>query len=564
MTEFRSPLFALAHEIVERHAALSPMYATSHGIAGFDHLLDDFSPAAQRAKADADRGFLAQLQALTPIDDVDRLAAAVIQDRLASSLSLHESGESARSFSVISSPVGDIRENLDIMSTDGPDALENIRLRLLAVPASLASWRECLVTVRDANALPALRHIDGVAEQADTTANGALEAFVTSAAGGTANEGLLAAARIAQTSFAELATWMRAELSPHAAPHEGVGLDRYAPWARRYTGAQLDFEELYEWGHRDLQRINARMWEIARTVAPDATTLQEVAHVLDNDPKQLIHGEEAMVARLKQIVEEATVALDGTHFEIDPRVRFCDVRIAPPGSGGAAYYISPSEDLSRPGTSWFPTLGATSFPLWREVSTWYHEAIPGHHLENATAIVSIDRQSRFHRLEGWMSGYGEGWALYAERFMDELGFFSNPADELGYLSNNGLRAARVVVDIGAHLGLPVPQDFGVLKDFGDVGGKAWTPEMMVAVLEERAMLDHAMAVTEVDRYLGWPAQAISYKVGERVWLRARESARTIAGDRFDLKAFHTYALKNGPLGLDLFEAEMKRWAESLA
>ncbi len=251
--------------------------------------------------------------------------------------------------------------------------------------------------------------------------------------------------------------------------------------------------------------------------------------------------------------------LDGVHFDIDARIRRCDARLAPEGSSAAPYYIAPSEDLTRPGTTWFPTLGRTRFPWWRSVSTWYHESVPGHHLQDATILLASDRLTRFQRTMAWTSGNGEGWALYAERLMEELGAYSDPADELGYLVGQGLRAARIVVDLGLHLGYEAPEDLGELGGLGDCASRPWTPQMAVALLEERAILDHEFAVSEVDRYLAIPAQATSYKVGERVWLQAREDARIRLGDRFELKGFHRFALRLGPMGLEPFRAELARW-----
>jgi len=143
--------------------------------------------------------------------------------------------------------------------------------------------------------------------------------------------------------------------------------------------------------------------------------------------------------------------------------------------------------------------------------------------------------------------------------MDELGFFDDLGEEMGFLSSQALRAARVMVDIGLHLQLRAPDDLGELVGLGDCAGAVWTPEMAVAVLDQRALQTHEMSVSEVERYLGMPAQAISYKVGERTWMRAREQARTRLGDRFSLKRFHAYALALGPLGLDALEEELRRW-----
>ena len=178
-----------------------------------------------------------------------------------------------------------------------------------------------------------------------------------------------------------------------------------------------------------------------------------------------------------------------------------------------SYYIPPTEDLSRPGTTWYPTLGHKRFNFWHIASTWYHEAVPGHHLQFATAALEKDRLSRFQRTGAWISGYGEGWALYAERFMDELGAFDEPSLELGYLSGQALRAARVVVDIGMHCGFKAPN------------GKVWDAQSGFELLVDNAMMAPDFAKSEIERYLGWPGQAISYKVGERFWMEIREAAK---------------------------------------
>jgi uncharacterized protein (DUF885 family) len=235
------------------------------------------------------------------------------------------------------------------------------------------------------------------------------------------------------------------------------------------------------------------------------------------------------------------------HFDIDDSIKFCDARIAPDGSAAAPYYMPPSEDLSRPGTTWFPTLGKDTFSWWHIASTWYHEAVPGHHLQVATVIIEKDRLSRYQRTEAWTSGYGEGWALYAERLMDELGGFNEPGIEMGYLAGQALRAARIVVDIGMHLQLK------------DQDGNVWNAESAFELLVNNALMDEDFARSEVDRYLGWPGQAISYKVGERYWMQAREDAKKRLGDKFSLKKFHSFALKLGPMGLDPFKREIENW-----
>ncbi|MCU1362741.1 MAG: hypothetical protein JWM55_569 [Acidimicrobiaceae bacterium] len=556
----RSAIFAFADTVVEEDAAFDPLFATGAGLPGYDDQLPDFSPDRATREIDLVRGHLAALSSLAPIDDIDRIALAVLQERLSSRLGLLESGESARIFSVIWSPLSEIRQIFELMPTGSPDELDVIARRLRAVRPALGSWRTSLEALAAARELPARRHVVGVAQQAATYSEGAFADFVSRVAPASSSDSELHLAALdADDACGQLSSWMFDALEPVTTNHDACGAPRYAAWANYWTGATLDFEELYAWGWSDLQRINGRMWEIARELLDSPKSLVEATEYLDHDPAQIIAGPEELLRRLIAFTERAVNELDGVHFDIDPRIRFCDARLAPEGSAAAPYYIPPSEDLSRPGTTWFPTLGATTFPWWSHASTWYHEGVPGHHLQCATSLLEADRQSRFHRLEAWTSGYGEGWALYAERLMNELGYFSDLGEEMGYLSGQSLRAARVMVDIGLHFELAAPRDLGELSGLGDCSGKVWTAEMAIAVLEERAMQSHEMSVSEVDRYLGMPGQAISYKVGERTWMRAREAAKTRLGPDFSLKRFHAYALALGPMGLDSLEDELTRW-----
>jgi uncharacterized protein (DUF885 family) len=157
---------------------------------------------------------------------------------------------------------------------------------------------------------------------------------------------------------------------------------------------------------------------------------------------------------------------------------------------------------------------------------------------------------RAHRL-GFRSAHGEGWALYAERLMDELGFFDTPDTRLGFLSSQAFRAVRVVVDIGLHTGRTIP-------DGWPGAGSRWTPEVAVGYLQRAGGLMPAFAESEVQRYLSWPGQATTYKLGERTWLESRERARAAAGASFDLKAWHARALNLGALGLDALATELVR------
>jgi uncharacterized protein (DUF885 family) len=353
----------------------------------------------------------------------------------------------------------------------------------------------------------------------------------------------------ATRAYASLARFLGEEYSPHAAECDAVGPDRYSRLARVFNGMELDLEETYEWGWAELHRIEHAMAEVADRILPGESVDAVIEH-LETDPNRAIEGVEEFRQWLQDLLDTTIAELDGVHFDIPDPVKRVEAMIAPPGGAAAMYYSGPSEDFSRPGRTWYPTLGKTRFPIWGEVSICYHEGVPGHHLQIGQVRYLAGELSRFQRtLAGW-SGHAEGWALYAERLMGELGYLDDPAYELGMLRAQAMRAMRVVVDIGLHLELKIP------KDERYHPGETWTPELALPFAIERSKMPEDFMASEVDRYLGWPGQAISYKVGERVWLAAREEAKRRAGDGFDLKAFHAHALNLGPMGLEQLRREL--------
>jgi uncharacterized protein (DUF885 family) len=246
---------------------------------------------------------------------------------------------------------------------------------------------------------------------------------------------------------------------------------------------------------------------------------------------------------MQQKSDAAVAALAGTHYDIPEPIRRLECRIAPTNTGGI-YYTGPSDDLvTRPGRMWWSVPpGVTSFGTWKELSTVYHEGVPGHHLQIAQTVYRRDILNRWRRLGSWISGHGEGWALYAEQLMADLGFLDDPGDYMGMLDAQSLRAARVVIDIGVHCELPAPES---------VGGGSWDYDKAWQFLSAHCRSAEGFRRYELDRYLGWPGQAPSYQLGKRLWLQMREEAQRRDGDAFDLPAFHRRALDIGSVGLDV-------------
>ena len=190
---------------------------------------------------------------------------------------------------------------------------------------------------------------------------------------------------------------------------------------------------------------------------------------------------------------------------------------------------------------WSVPVGEDKFTTWRELTTVYHEGAPGHHRSIALALANRDLNG-WRRNGLWVSGHGEGWALYAERLMAELGFLTDPGALMGLLDAQSLRAVRVVLDLGIHCGLPAPES---------VGGGEWTFDKAWQYFNAHTSMPPGNARFEVLRYHGWPGQAPSYRLGERYWLDLRAEAQASQGSAFDLAQFHSATLSLGTLGLDV-------------
>ena len=551
-----SAVYELADRYVEQLAALDPIWATFHGIRTHDAELTDYSPDGTAARADLYRATRRALDAAGAEDDADRVAAELLAERLDTELALIDAGEHLREVRNIMGPIQAVRQCFDVMPRATEADWETIAARLERVPAAFDGVTAALEEGMRRGLVSARRQAAECAEQAVTWAGaGATPPFFVSLVAGYGGENglrarLAAAAVAASESCAAMGRFLADVYAPAAVDDDAVGAERYALNARAALGATVDPVETYAWGWDELHRIEAEMEAVADEIRPGAG-VDAVIEFLDTDPDHAIDGVDTFRQWLQDLMDRTVAELDGTAFDIPAPIRRVEAMIAPPGTAAAMYYTGPSEDLSQPGRTWYPTLGRTRFPLWGEVTTAYHEGVPGHHLQVAQVRYLADRLSRFQRAT-FVSAHGEGWALYAERLMDELGYFAGPDERLGMLRAQAMRAARVVADIGMHLRLAVPSGVAFHP------GETWTPELGQEFFAAVTRFAPDFVASEIVRYLGWPGQAISYKVGERAWLEARDAARRRAGDGFDLKAFHSRALALGPLGLDQLGRELAR------
>ncbi|MEU5252601.1 DUF885 domain-containing protein [Streptomyces longwoodensis] len=551
----------VADAYVDELVALDPVTGTYLGVAESARRLPDFSPEGQEALARLARDTLARLDEAErrpgADSDVERRCARLLRERLTAELAVHEAEEGLRAVGNMSTPAHHVRAVFTVMPTATDEDWAAVAERLRAVPAALAGYRASLALGLERKLYgpprPTATLVGQLTEWTDTDGSGRgwFEDFV---AGGP--EALRAeldeAARGATAAVAGLRDWVREVYAPAVedAP-DTVGRERYARWSRYFNGTDLDLDEAYAYGWSEYHRLLAEMEREAAKVLPGAATPWAALAHLDAHGRH-IEGVDEVRDWLQGLMDEAIEKLDGTHFELAERVRRVESRIAPPGSAAAPYYTGPSEDFSRPGRTWLPTMGATRFPVYDLVSTWYHEGVPGHHLQLAQWVHVAQDLSRYQATVGIVSANAEGWALYAERLMDELGFLTDAEQRLGYLDAQMMRALRVIVDIGMHLELPIPAD----SPFHP--GERWTPELAEEFFGAHSSRPADFVTSELTRYLSIPGQAIGYKLGERAWLLGREKARARHGDAFDLKAWHMAALSQGSLGLDDLVDELAR------
>jgi uncharacterized protein (DUF885 family) len=545
----------IAHEYLIRNSELDPNSASSRGTLGHDSDLTDYSPTGQEARSELARTTLRQLDELAPESERDRLAAAVMRDRLEIEVDVHDSGDWMRALSVFG-PMTVTSRVFDLMPQDDDQDWEVIAARMEKVPGGLLGIQETLELGASQRVVSARHQTVVNARRARTWAGtastpGFFRGLAASYRGPSQQlrSRLGRAAEAADQSYLGFADYLERSYLALATDQEGCGRELYQLNCRVYNGIEIDAVQTYQWGWEELARINVELALTAVRILPGGT-LAEAIQLLETDPARAIEGEENFLRWNQEFLDQTMAALHGVHFDIPEPVQRVEAMLAPAGGSPAMYYTPPAEDFSRPGRTWYPTLGRTHFPLWTEIATAYHEGVPGHHLQLGQVCWLSDRLNPFQGLLGMISGHAEGWALYAERLMGELGYLENPDHYLGMLANQAFRAARVVVDIGLHLGLELPQD----QRFHP--GEVWSRELAVEFMVQSSGRALEFCTGEVDRYLGIPAQAISYKLGERVWLEVREEARRSWGSAFTLKDFHRQALNLGSVGLEQLREEM--------
>jgi uncharacterized protein (DUF885 family) len=546
MTRTPSKIDQIADAWVDKISDLSPSFATYIGRPGGDDKLDDHSPEASEQMHTEVKRVLGELAAATPSDKVDEVTLDAMTQDLQLTVELHEAKVERRNLNNIASPAQGIRDIFDLSKTDTEGDWVNLVARMNAVSDSLDGYMRTLRQGIEAKDAPARRQVLTNIEQAEQIAatDGFFRTFAANArlANGELPASLKAeaekAAVAATAGYQKFVDFLKTELLPAATEEDAIGRERYALFSRSFLGAKIDLDETYEWGKEELARVTAEQEAVAKQIKPGATVLEAI-EFLDNDPSRKLHGTKALQEWMQKLSDTAIEKLSGTHFDIAEPLKKLECMIAPTQSGGI-YYTGPTDDFSRPGRMWWSVpVGVEEFDTWRETTTVYHEGVPGHHLQVAQAVYNRAELNTWRRLASWTSGHGEGWALYAERLMADLGFLDDPGDRLGMLDGQRMRAARVVLDLGVHLGKPRLDGIG-----------KWDFDYALDFMGKNVNMSPEFVNFEVHRYFGWPGQAPSYKIGQRIWEQTRDEYAARKGSAFDIKQFHREALNLGGLGLD--------------
>lgn len=539
--------FEISDRYTEAYCDMDPIHATYMGVEGRDHLWSDLSPDGSAALADLARSTRDALLAhLDHPDPVQADAAKIMAAYLSDGVSSYERGNWKRNLNHSASPYQSALGVFDLMPKAGPAAWSDIVRRMTTFDALLDGYRQSLALGLAEGDTAARRQVESVIEQARVVAapdNRFSDYPKTAASTGGDSAAVASAVDVVRSASEDLAAWLESDYLELARPEDAAGEERYMADLDRFLGTRIDLHETYQWGWSEVHRLMEEMRRTSAEIDPDRS-IYEVIELLDNDPNRASANHDEFARFVQGIQDQAMRQLDGDHFDVPDEIKTVTVSIAPPGGPLGAWYVGPSEDFSRPGSIWYALGERVQIPHWQEVTTAYHEGFPGHHLQVGIATLMEDRQSRFHRLSIWYSGAGEGWALYAENLMDELGFFEKPEYRLGLLASQLFRSARVVVDIGCHLGLQIPDDAPLRP------GQTWGYDAAVEYMNRIALQAPDVAVSEVKRYLGWWGQAISYKVGEREILAMREDVRRAEGSAFDRKGFHRRLLEAGAIRLD--------------
>jgi uncharacterized protein (DUF885 family) len=545
---------ALFDEQYESDLKSHPEVATAYGDYRYNDQLNDYSLAQSERQHQRDESFLARLKAIptSGFSEQDVLSHRVMERMLEQRLDNYRFKEYEMPVSQMDGPQVHLADLPLAVPLDTARQYEDYISRLRQIPRVFAEVEEVLRAGKRDGLMPVRFLLEKVPAQCQgvIAADPFLKPTTKFPRGISAEdqhrltqeitdvvlkEVLPAYQAFGKFIAEEYAPYGRTTLSVTALPG---GEQRYLNDIRsRTTLTKLTPEEIHQIGLREIDRIEAEMLAVAhRAGFADLASFRESIH---NNPRyrptsaeQIVDDFRKYIAQMQPKLPELFGFIPGSPVTVEPMPDF------QPGS--ATHYQTGTPDGKRPGRVVVAISNFAQRSLVDDEATAYHEGIPGHHMQLSVAQL-LPQLPKFRR-HGGNSGYVEGWALYAEELGKEVGFYQDPVSDYGRLSSELFRAVRLVVDTGIH-------------------AKGWSREQVVDFFRKSGAVDEPTLQAETDRYIAWPAQALSYKLGQLKFRELRERARKELGTRFDIRSFHDEMLNGGVLPLDLLEERTDSWIE---
>lgn len=539
----------------------SPLLATAVGRHEYDDRLASMTPADLRRRHEADKAFLAELREVDPqaLSDQDRVSYRIFEFQLEDRIRAYELGDYQMPLTSDGGFYIRLSRLPQTMTPRTVEDYENYIARLRQLPRYFTEQAALMRQgIERGFTLPRVV-VESVMVAVESYAIEDPEATVfwppfedfPASVPESERSRLRAAGREAIVSgavpaYGAFRDFMRDEYLPGSRQTLGAvelprGEDYYQFVIRRYTSLELTPREIHEIGLREVEQIREEMDGVMREVGFEGS-FDEFLEFLRTDPQFYAKTPEELLMRAAWIAKQMDGKLPSL-FGTLPRVPYT-VEPVPPELAPrytAGRYVSPAHGSTQPGIYWVNTHDLDSRPLYNLEALTFHEAVPGHHLQGSLAEEQ-EGLPPFRRF-WYLSAFGEGWGLYSEWLGLEAGFYTDPYSNFGRLTYAMWRACRLVIDTGVHA-------------FG------WTRQQAIDYLAERTALSLHEVETEVDRYISWPGQALSYKLGELAIRRLRREAEQALGPDFDVREFHDAVLLHGAVPLPVLEEQVAAYVES--
>ena len=529
----------------------SPKTATAYGDYRYNDRLDDYSIAALKRQNQTDRMYRARLAAISTEGFTD-------EDRLSHDLLLHVLDQRIADYQLklyempISQMEGIHRELAELPGNAPFDTAQHYRdyiSRLHQVPKAFEQVMQVLRQGETDGLMPPRILLEQIPAQCESIVKDnpfikPAQQFPASIDAGEQRQLAHDIEHVISTevlpSYQRFADFVANDYARHGRDSIGMsslpnGAALYRNAIRKQTTTDMTAADIHAMGLSEVTRIDGLLTALAHQAGyPD---LQHFRAAINNDPRYIPASADAIVNDFRRYVDQMQPRL-GKLFSTYPKEPLTVEAMPATQPGNISHYIPGTPDGSRPGRIVVATSDYAHRRLISDETIAYHEGIPGHHLQ-----ISLQHQLKglpSFRLHQIYTAYAEGWAVYAEALGKEVGFFQDPVSDYGRLNTELMRAVRLVVDTGIH-------------------AQGWTRDQAVAYFRESGAADEPTIQAEVDRYIAWPAQGLSYKVGQLKILDLRLRAQQKLGSRFDIKAFHDVVLSSGSLPLDVLEARVDEW-----